>query len=230
VPGVTAWGARRLHLVFFERESKKTQRADRWSRLTVDGVSGVSADADEAAVTRVLQGDVSAFTGIVERWQGPLVNLAYRFVRDRGRAEEMAQEAFLRAFRGLGTWRRDAAFSTWLFAVATNLYRAEIRRIPPMVSLDEIAEPAAHDRLEGAIEAVERRRIVRRMLHSLPAKYRDALVLYYFHGSDVTATSRSLGLPEGTVKARLARGRDMLRSKLSRVLGTAEQKVPNETR
>ncbi len=199
-------------------------------RLTVDGVSGVNPDADEAAVTRVLDGDISAFTGIVERWQGPLVNLAYRFVRDRGRAEEMAQEAFLRAFRGLGTWRRDAAFSTWLFAVATNLYRAEIRRIPPMVPLDEIAEPAARDGLEGAIEASDRRRVVRRMLSSLPAKYRDALVLFYFHDSDVAATSRSLGLPEGTVKARLARGRDMLRSKLSRVLGVAEQKVPNETR
>jgi RNA polymerase sigma-70 factor (ECF subfamily) len=219
-----------LHLFSPKGKRKKTQRADRWVRLTVDGVSGVNPDADEAAVTRVLDGDISAFTGIVERWQGPLVNLAYRFVRDRGRAEEMAQEAFLRAFRGLGTWRRDAAFSTWLFAVATNLYRAEIRRIPPMVPLDEIAEPAARDGLEGAIEASDRRRVVRRMLNSLPAKYRDALVLFYFHDADVAATSRSLGLPEGTVKARLARGRDMLRSKLSRVLGVAEQKVPNETR
>jgi RNA polymerase sigma-70 factor (ECF subfamily) len=190
----------------------------------------VSADADEADVTRVLHGDVAAFGGIVERWQGPLVNLAYRFVRDRGRAEEMAQEAFLRAFRGLGTWRRDAAFSTWLFAVATNLYRAEIRRIPPMVPLDEIGEPVARDHLEGAIEEVDRRRLVRRMLHSLPPKYRDAMVLFYFHDADVAATSRSLGLPEGTVKARLARGRDMLRSKLSRVLGVTERKVPNATR
>ena len=55
--------------------------------------------------------------GIVTRWQGPLVNLAYRFVRDRGRAEEMAQEAFLRAYRGLATRRGDAAFSPGVFAV-----------------------------------------------------------------------------------------------------------------
>ena len=206
------------------------QRAGRRACLTVDGVSSVNADADEAAVTRVLRGDVSAFADIVERWQGPLVNLAYRFVRDRGRAEEMAQEAFLRAFRGLSTWRRDAAFSTWLFAVATNVYRAEIRRIPPMVPLDEIGEPAAREGLESAFEALDRRRIVRRMLHTLPPKYRDAMVLFYFHDADVTATSRSLGIPEGTVKARLARGRDMLRSKLSRVLGLADRKVPNEAR
>ena len=68
--------------------------------------------------------------GLSGRWQGPLINLAYRFCHDRGRAEEMAQEAFLRAYRGLGQWRKDAVFSTWLFALATNLYRSELRRIP----------------------------------------------------------------------------------------------------
>src|SRR5689334_6696160 len=86
---------------------------------------------DEAVVTRVLAGDTSAFALIVQRWQGPLVNLAYRFCRDRSRAQDMAQEAFLRAFRGLSKWRGEAAFSTWLYALATNLYRSEIRRIPP---------------------------------------------------------------------------------------------------
>ena len=211
--------------VLFRHATKETQRDGRRPRLTVDGVPGVTPDADAAAVARVLQGDAAAFARIVERWQGPLVNLAYRFVRDRGRAEEMAQEAFLRAYRGLATWRGDAAFSTWLFAVATNLYRAEVRRIPPLVPLDGVAEPAATDGLEATMEAVDRGRLVRRMLHSLPAKYRDAMILFYFHGADVAATSRSLGLPEGTVKARLARGRDMLRSKLSRVLDTTERKV-----
>lgn len=56
-------------------------------------------DEDLRAVRRVLEGDLEAFGGIVRRWQGPLVNLAYRFARDRGRAEEMAQEAFVKAFR-----------------------------------------------------------------------------------------------------------------------------------
>jgi RNA polymerase sigma-70 factor (ECF subfamily) len=102
----------------------------------------VSANDDQADVERVLAGDISAFEGIVRRWQGPLINLAYRFCRDRGRAEEMAQEAFLRAYRALAQWRKDAVFSTWLFALATNLYRSELRRIPALtVSLDDIAEP-----------------------------------------------------------------------------------------
>ena len=102
----------------------------------------MSANDDQADVERVLAGDISAFEGIVRRWQGPLVNLAYRFCHDRGRAEEMAQEAFLRAYRALAQWRKDAVFSTWLFALATNLYRSELRRIPALtVSLDDIAEP-----------------------------------------------------------------------------------------
>ena len=86
----------------------------------------MSADEDEANVARVLAGDAAAFEPIVRRWQAPLINMAYRFCHDRGRAEDMAQEAFLRAFRGLGTWRKDAAFSTWLFALASNFYRSEI--------------------------------------------------------------------------------------------------------
>lgn len=81
----------------------------------------MSATEDQADVEKVLAGEISAFEGIVRRWQGPLVNLAYRFCGDRGRAEEMAQEAFVRAYRALDGWRKDAAFSTWLFARAANL-------------------------------------------------------------------------------------------------------------
>jgi RNA polymerase sigma-70 factor (ECF subfamily) len=187
----------------------------------------VSALDDAGAVDRVLQGDLSAFAEIVERWQGPLVNLAYRFCHDRGRAEEMAQEAFIRVFRGLAKWRHDAAFSTWLFAVATNLYRSELRRIPArLVPLEEIAEPADPRNLDSGMEDEARRRMVRRALHSLPLKYRDALVLFYFHGMDVATAARSLGLPEGTVKARLFRGRDMLRKKLPRVL---DRRAPGDS-
>ena len=80
----------------------------------------MSASDDQTAVERVLAGEIAAFEQIVRRWQGPLVNLAYRFCRDRDRAEEMAQEAFLRAYRTLDRWRKDAKFSTWLFALATK--------------------------------------------------------------------------------------------------------------
>ncbi len=180
----------------------------------------MSVTEDDADVERVLGGDVSAFEGIVRRWQSPLVNLAYRFCRDHSRAEEMAQDAFLRAFRALPSWRREAAFSTWLFALATNVYRDELRRVPTgMVPLDDIREPAAADPSGGTLEDQDRDRLVRRAVLALPTKYRDALVLFYFHEMDVSAAARSLGLPEGTVKIRLSRGREMLRNKLPRLFG-----------
>jgi RNA polymerase sigma-70 factor (ECF subfamily) len=180
-----------------------------------------SASDDQADVERVLAGNVSAFEGIVRRWQTPLVNLAYRFCHDRGRSEDMAQEAFLRAYRGLAQWRRDAVFSTWLFALATNLYRSELRRIPAQtVSLEDIAEPPDTRPADRGQEdaAYDRDLAVRRAVFRLPAKYREVLTLFYFHDMDVVAASRSLGLPEGTVKARLFRGREILRSKLPQLL------------
>lgn len=182
----------------------------------------MNASDDQTDVERVLSGDTSAFENIVRRWQGPLINLAYRFCRDRGRAEEMAQEAFLRAYRALGQWHREAQFSTWLFAVATNLYRTELRRFPAnTVSLDEIAEPR-DERCHDHLESKDREEIVRSAVATLPPKYRNALILFYFHEMDVAAAARSLFLPEGTIKARLSRGRAMLHSKLARILSVPE--------
>jgi RNA polymerase sigma-70 factor, ECF subfamily len=197
-----------------KRKSKENatipfRRRSYWKRHSV------SAAEDQAAVERVLAGDTSAFEDLVRRWQSPLVNLAYRFCRDRGRAEDMAQEAFLRAYRSLARWRREAAFSTWLFAVATNLYRSELRRIPARtVPLEDVAEPSDPRAIDGGLEDVDRDRAVRRAVFALPLKYRETLILFYFHDMDVAAAARSLILPEGTVKARLSRGREMLRRKL----------------
>jgi RNA polymerase sigma-70 factor (ECF subfamily) len=179
----------------------------------------VSAAEDQAAVERVLAGDLSAFEGIVQRWQRSLVNLAYRFCHDRGRAEEMAQEAFLRAYRSLDGWRREAAFSTWLFALATNLYCSELRRIPARTqTLDEVAEPRDSRPVDGGLEDADRDRAVRRALLALPPKYRETLILFYFQDMDIRSAAQSLGVPEGTVKARLSRGREILRRKLSPLL------------
>ncbi len=183
----------------------------------------MSAAEDQADVEKVLAGDAGAFENLVRRWQGPLVNLAYRFCRDRGRAEEMAQEAFLRAYRALAQWRGDAAFSTWLFAVATNVYRSELRRIPArMVSIEEAA--GLPDAGPGGFEGESRDRLVRRAVFGLPAKYREAMILYYFHEMDLRAAAQSLGLPEGTVKARLYRGREILRGKLPLLLAEPQLK------
>ena len=178
-------------------------------------------DDDGLAAKRVLGGDIDAFESIVGRWQGPLVNLAYRYCRNRGEAEEMAQEAFMKIFKGLGKWRQDSRFSTWLYAVASNHYRSAMRRRRPIWADMETIEQLvpAGDRSQEVDEASQAEAI-RRAVASLPPKYRDVTVLYYFQDMDLAETSRILSMPAGTVKARLHRARKILETKLSTVLPT----------
>jgi RNA polymerase sigma-70 factor (ECF subfamily) len=171
-----------------------------------------NATEDLADVERVLAGDVQAFEGIVRRWQGPLVNMAWRYCRDRGRAEEMAQEAFLRAWRGLAHWRRESSFSTWLFALAANVFRSELKRFPTVnLPLEEAPEPAGPAMQLSALQEKSSHDEVRRAVLALPQRYREPVVLFYFHEMDLGAAARTMGLPEGTMKARLSRARDLLR-------------------
>jgi RNA polymerase sigma-70 factor (ECF subfamily) len=181
--------------------------------------SSLNPADDQRDVVQVLAGDARAFEGIVRRWQSPLINLAYRFCRDRSRAEDMAQDAFLRAFRNLASWRQDSAFSTWLFSLATNLYCSEIRRIPPItLPFDDIPEPTDPRTLSHSVqkqlEQHHEGAALHKAINTLPPKYREVLLLYYFQEMDVPATAASLRLPQGTVKARLFRARDILRAKL----------------
>jgi len=185
------------------------------------GETILGASDDQVDVERVLAGDIDAFEFIVRRWHRPLINLAYRFCRDTGRAEEMAQEALLRAYRALNQWRKDAAFSTWLFALSTNVYRSELARLPAKaISIEEAGELEDMRAADGPLEAEDRDRAVRKLVLTLPTKYRDVVVLFYFHEMDISAAAKSLHLPEGTVKARLSRARELLRSKLPHVLTT----------
>jgi len=174
--------------------------------------SGTVAGEDLADVARVLAGDIQAFEGIVRRWQGPLINMAWRYTRDRGRAEELAQEAFLRAWRGLAGWRQEGSFSTWLFALAANVFRSELRRFPTVtLPLDEAPEPSGPALQHSALAARMSHDVVRRAVLSLPLRYREPVVLFYFHEMDLGLAARTMGLPEGTMKARLSRARALLR-------------------
>jgi RNA polymerase sigma-70 factor (ECF subfamily) len=163
-------------------------------------------------VEQVLAGNVQAFEGIVRRWQGPLVNMAWRYCRDRGRAEELAQEALIRAWRGLKGWRREGSFSTWLFALAANVFRSELKRFPTVnLPLDEVAEPSHPAAQHSALAARLSSEAVRRAVLALPQRYREPVILFYFHEMDVVAAGQTMGLPVGTLKARLSRARELLR-------------------
>jgi RNA polymerase sigma-70 factor, ECF subfamily len=187
----------------------------------------VPEDEDAADARRVLAGDVAAFSGIVRRWQGRLITLAWRFSRDRSSAEDMAQEAFVKAFRALHTFRGESAFSTWLTSIALNVYRSWLRDRAPMpladVDLKRISGNGG-DPLAG-LQAHERADAVRRAVLTLPPRYRDPIVLFYFQEMDVSETARILGIPEGTLKARLHRGRELLKRKAAaRVNDTSDER------
>jgi RNA polymerase sigma-70 factor (ECF subfamily) len=201
-------------------------------RVTARGASQQSispdtADPDLGDVARVVAGDVGAFEGIVRRWQGPLVNMAWRYCRDRGRAEEMAQEAFVRAWRGLAGWRGESSFSTWLFAVAANVFRNELKRFPTVdLPLEEIAEPSRPAGQLTELEKKSRHELVRRAVLALPPRYREPVILFYFHAKDVAAAAQTMRLPEGTVKARLARARALLRRRFPQLEQDAGMEIP----
>jgi RNA polymerase sigma-70 factor (ECF subfamily) len=190
-----------------------------------------SAEEDLADVARVLAGDVAAFEGIVRRWQGPLINMAWRYSRDRCRAEDLAQEAFLRAWRGLAQWRRESSFSTWLFALAANVYRSELKRFPTVsLSLDEVVEPSTPAAQHGTLATKLSHEAVRRAVLALPLRYREPVILYYFHEMDLCRAAATMGMPEGTLKARLSRARALLRRRFPQLEGDLASHPSQKTR
>ena len=221
LPGWTHPWRPRLH--FFELASAEETQPDGPSRRLIGEGAWVSECEDRADVAKVIEGDVSAFEGIVRRWQTRLIDLAFRFSYDRSLAEEMAQDAFVRAFRALGKWRAESTFSTWLHAVALNTYRSACRRLPTVaLSLGTDALSVALPDVAIGVETTSRERAVRRAVQTLPWIYREAVVLYYFHDQAVEAAAATIGVPAGTVKARLSRARTILREKLPVLLGEPE--------
>ncbi len=173
-------------------------------------------DQDHEDVRRVLEGDIGSFEGIVERWQRPLINLAFRFCRNHQIAEEMAQDAFLHIFKNLHKFRSEGAFSTWLFAVSLNLYRSSARRKSLQIeSIDTLAEIPGERLPHLTFERNEREDLVRRAVLALPPRYRDAIIIFYFREMDLKETAAILKVPVGTAKSWLHRGRELLKDKLS---------------
>jgi RNA polymerase sigma-70 factor (ECF subfamily) len=169
-------------------------------------------DQDAADIARVAAGDLGGFEAIVQRWQHRLVSLAWRFCRDRATAEDMAQEVFVKVFRSLASFRGDSAFSTWLIAIAVNTFRSRLRAAgQPLLSLDpDRLFATAPGPLRG-LEERQRAEALRRAVLTLPGRYRDAIVVYYFEEKDLAESARVLGVAEGTLKAQLHRGRELLR-------------------
>lgn len=183
---------------------------------------------DEKAVARYLGGDHTAFDLIVRHYSGMVFALAARLVGP-WEAEEIVQETFLRAWRGLESFRGDASLKTWLYTIALNRARARqgtlarMRMVftTPRVNAeddqpwpgDEAPDPSASP--EEQAVALEQRANLRKAIRNLPEEFRTAVVLRDLEGLSYDDIARVLNVPIGTVRSRIARGRAALVEELS---------------
>jgi RNA polymerase sigma-70 factor (ECF subfamily) len=174
---------------------------------------------DQEAIRGVLAGDREAFRRLVDRHARSILNLAYRMTGNAADAEDLTQESFLQAYVRLGEFRLGARFHPWIYTIALNLCRSHLRRralvrwlSPAREGGDAgVAEPrgGAPDP-EQELLGREAERCLRDAVQALPPKYREVFVLRQAQGLSYEEIAGLLGLPLGTVEARLFRARRRL--------------------
>jgi RNA polymerase sigma-70 factor (ECF subfamily) len=194
----------------------------------------VTSSGDDALLIKAFQkGDKRAFDQLVIRHKDRIFNLCYRFIGDYEEANDSAQEAFVKAYGSLKTFRLESAFSTWLFRIAVNTCKNKLgsssyRAKRKTVSLDnpgnnevgalpveiQNGTPSPLARMEEK----ERRRLVQTALDTLPAEFKMVVALRDIEGLSYEEIAQVTGLNRGTVKSRIARARTELRNKLRGVL------------
>ncbi len=173
------------------------------------------ADVDAALIERYLAGDVAAFDELMRAHEDRVFAICLRMLRDREAALDATQETFITVFRKADQFAGRSAFSTWLYRVAVNTCydtarRIQRRRADPLPEHRDPADSSAEDDLAS----VEVRAEIEEALAGLPAEFRAAVVLADVEGLALQSVSEILGVPVGTVKSRVFRGRRMLAGKL----------------
>lgn len=179
-------------------------------------------------IRQIKNGDQNAFAEIVEFYKDKVFQICYRMLGNRHEAEDIAQEAFIRAYVNIHSYDLNKKFSTWLYRIATNLSIDRIRKKKPDYYLD--AELAGSDGLtmysqiaadaalpEDELETMELQELIQSEIMKLPDKYRSVIVLKYIEEFSLKEISEILDLPVGTVKTRIHRGREALRNQLRHV-------------
>lgn len=179
-------------------------------------------------IKQVKKGDQAAFEDVVTFYQHKIYQHCYRMLGNAHEAEDIAQEAFIRAYTNIDSYDITRKFSTWLYRIATNLTIDRIRKRKPDYYLD--AEIKGADGLtmyaqlesdnplpEEEVEELELKSYIRKEISELPPKYRSIITLRYLEEFSLQEISDILDIPMGTVKTRIHRGREALRKKLRHV-------------
>jgi RNA polymerase sigma-70 factor (ECF subfamily) len=178
-------------------------------------------DPDRDLVRRAQAGDTDAFSELVRRHERVVYNLAFRFMRNETQADDMAQEAFLKAFRLLKGFRAEARFSTWLYRVTSSVCLTEISR---RKRRGEVELTPGH--LSGPETAVEpaqptdTHEIIRRCVTRLPERYATIMTLYYLKEVSYEEIAEMMNIPMGTLKTWMHRARRQLRTIVEQEMNT----------
>lgn len=186
-------------------------------------------EGESSVVKRAINGDEKAYAEILARYKGPIYGLILRMVRNKEEAEDLVQEAFIKAFNALPTFNEEFAFSTWLYKIAVNncidfFRKKRLSTFPldkPILSKDgeikrEFSDSSSSP--EHRMLSSERSNMIDHAIYALPEKYRMVIVLRHKEDRSYEEIAEILDIPLGTVKARIFRAREMLKRKLKNLL------------
>ncbi|TEA78516.1 RNA polymerase sigma factor RpoE [Allopusillimonas ginsengisoli] len=193
-------------------------------------------DVDAELVARVQRGDKRAFDLLVLKYQRKIMRLLARMIRDPADIEDVAQEAFIKAYRALPQFRGDSAFYTWLYRIAINTARnwqsASMRRPITLNAIetedgetfsqiDNLTDNSTPESMVASREIVE---TVNAAMNTLPEELRTAIVLREIEGMSYEDIAQSMGCPIGTVRSRIFRAREAIAAQLRPVLGNESER------
>lgn len=168
---------------------------------------------EEAIIRQCLDGKEDSYSVLVDRYKTMVYNVAFRMVGDIDAAKDIAQESFIAAYRGLGQFKFESKFSSWLYSIVLNKCRDHLRLIKETVSTDDIAgvRPDPGPSPEQVAVARQSKDLLQRALDVLPADYREVLVLKHIEELDYQEIAAITGAGVPALKVRAHRGREMLK-------------------
>ena len=190
-----------------------------------------SQPTDEELIARFQNGDAYAFDLLVRRYKDPLLNFIYRFLGDLVESEDIVQETFYRVYKNKHYYKEVAKFSTWIYTIAGNLAKTELRRRKRRrvfsINKETTAEkeldlPDLHSDPEKEVNTVFTEKIIQKAITRLPQKFRQVIVLRDIQGFSYEEISGIIKVPLGTVKSRVNRARLKLQEDLSFLLEDLE--------